>query len=80
MNWSGTKNGKLLELLVSNNFDVFITGDKNLKYQQNLLSYKLSIIILQASSLHIDNLHSLMKKVNILLGKGIKTGLIEIED
>ena len=36
MNWSGAKNGDLLELLVLNEFDIFITGDKNIKFQQNI--------------------------------------------
>ncbi|CAN5418073.1 hypothetical protein BH10ACI2_BH10ACI2_03660 [soil metagenome] len=35
MGWAGVKNGKLLKLVASE-FDVFITSDKNLRYQQNL--------------------------------------------
>lgn len=31
MGWAGVKNGKLLEL-VSANFDIFITSDKNLRH------------------------------------------------
>jgi hypothetical protein len=33
--WSGIKNGKLLALAAPE-FDVFLTIDQNLKYQQNL--------------------------------------------
>lgn len=39
MSWSGVKNGKLLAL-ADPQFDVFITTDKNLRYQQNLASPK----------------------------------------
>ncbi len=35
-NWKGKKNGELLTLLVQENFDVLLTSDKNLQYQQNL--------------------------------------------
>ncbi len=35
MGWAGIKNGKLLNLAESE-FDVFLTADKNIRYQQNL--------------------------------------------
>ena len=35
MGWAGIKNGELLKL-VEANFEVFVTSDKNLSYQQNL--------------------------------------------
>ena len=33
MNWLGKKNGELLRLISENNFDVFVTADRNLPYQ-----------------------------------------------
>jgi hypothetical protein len=48
MGWAGIKNGKLLKL-ISANFDVFITSDKNLRYQQNLTSLELAIILLPSN-------------------------------
>ncbi len=36
MGWAGIKNGELLTL-AENEFDVFITIDRNLSFQQNLL-------------------------------------------
>jgi hypothetical protein len=41
--WSGIKNGELVRL-IDGNFDVFILGDKNLRYQQNLTDRKIAII------------------------------------
>lgn len=46
MNWLGIKNGKLLDLLKENLFDILITVDKNLPYQQNSAALPVSIIIL----------------------------------
>ena len=36
MNWLGKKNGELLQLVIENNFEVFVTADRNLPYQQNV--------------------------------------------
>ena len=41
LGWTGIKNGELLRL-AENDFDVFITSDKNLRYQQNLAISPLS--------------------------------------
>jgi hypothetical protein len=36
MGWSGIKNGQLLTLAQQNQFDVFLTGDRNLSFQQDV--------------------------------------------
>ncbi len=43
MGWSGIKNGELIKL-AEVQFDIFITSDRNLRYQQNLTDRKISII------------------------------------
>ncbi len=43
--WAGIKNGKLLKL-GEQEFDVFITVDRNLTFQQNLQKFDLSVIVL----------------------------------
>lgn len=50
MNWLGKKNGELLGLAAFNGFDVFITLDRNLRYQQNLQRLALRFIILLAKN------------------------------
>ena len=45
MGWSGMKNGDLLAV-AAKQFDIFITADKQLPYQQNLSKLQLAIIIL----------------------------------
>jgi hypothetical protein len=45
MGWGQLKNGALLREAESN-FDVFITTDQNLKYQQNISGRKLAILVL----------------------------------
>jgi hypothetical protein len=46
MGWAGTKNGKLLAL-IEKEFDVFITVDRNLSFQQNLSQFNISVVVLQ---------------------------------
>ena len=49
-NWSTLKNGELLDVAESAGFDVLITTDMNLRYQQNLASRKISIVVLLTTS------------------------------
>lgn len=49
MGWSGVKNGKLLAL-AADNFDAFVTVDKNLPYQQNLSALPIAVVVLDAVS------------------------------
>jgi hypothetical protein len=44
LNWGQLKNGELLEVADAGGIDVFITSDKNLRYQQNLARRKLAIL------------------------------------
>ena len=43
--WSQLRNGDLLDAAEGAGFDVFLTTDKNLKYQQNLNGRKIAIIV-----------------------------------
>jgi hypothetical protein len=45
LGWTELDNGKLLAVAESD-FDAFITTDKNLKYQQNLTTRRLAILVL----------------------------------
>jgi len=56
MKWGGVKNGKLLTLCVENNFDILLTIDKNLVYQQNLSKYKVSIVVLNTVTSKIEEI------------------------
>jgi hypothetical protein len=48
--WSQLKNGDLLRLAEDESFDVFVTTDSNLKYQQNLSSRDIAIVVLLSTS------------------------------
>ena len=44
--WAALKNGELLGEAEGAGFDVFVTTDQNLRYQQNLMARKISIVVL----------------------------------
>ena len=48
--WGGTKNGDLLRLAESE-FDLFITSDQNIRYQQNIAGRRLPILELSTNDL-----------------------------
>ncbi|MBD0293713.1 MAG: DUF5615 family PIN-like protein [Flavisolibacter sp.] len=63
MGWLGKKNGELLELIVFNGFDFFVTLDKNLRYQQNLDRIELTIFVLLAVNNRRETLQKLVEKI-----------------
>jgi hypothetical protein len=50
MGWSTVTNGDLLKLAEENGYELFVTTDQNLRYQQNLTSRTMGIIILMSTS------------------------------
>lgn len=52
MGWSGLKNGELLTVAESQ-FDVFVTTDQNLRYQQNLQGRKLAVLLLPSNQVPV---------------------------
>ncbi|MGI8654295.1 MAG: DUF5615 family PIN-like protein [Pyrinomonadaceae bacterium] len=70
--WSGIKNARLLALAATE-FDVFLTVDRNLKYQQNLEGVDIGIILLAARNNRLKTLLPLMSDAREALKK-IKAG------
>ena len=49
-NWSSLKNGELLDAAEKQGFEVLVTTDSNLKYQQNLKSRRIAVVVLSTPS------------------------------
>ena len=65
------KNGVLLSLAESREFEVFLTMDKGLEYEQNLSGRKIAIIILRAQSNRLVDLLPLLPAcINIMRSIG----------
>ena len=70
--WSGIKNGKLLALAEAE-FEVLLTVDQNLKYQQNLKNFNVGILLLVARNNRLKTLLPLMPEAKEAL-EDIKAG------
>lgn len=50
--WAGLKNGELLKTAEDDSFEVFITGDQTLSYEQNLTGRRVAIVVLSSIDWH----------------------------
>ena len=62
MGWTAIKNGELLAL-ASEQFNVFVTVDRNLSFQQNVGSLPIAVIVHHASSNRLADLKRLIPQL-----------------
>ncbi len=60
--WSGLENGDLLRV-AENEFDVWVTADKNVEYQQNLDRFDIAVVVLVTPRSRLDMLLPLMPQL-----------------
>lgn len=77
--WSGISNGKLLKLMLENDFEALITFDKNLQHQQNFEKYPVRVIVLTAQSDQYKHLHILTEKIKEQL-RDMPIGVVTVGD
>jgi predicted nuclease of predicted toxin-antitoxin system len=54
--WAGLKNGELLKQAETRGFEIFLTADQSLEFQQNLTHSRLFVIVLVAPSNALEDL------------------------
>lgn len=79
LGWGGKKNGELLKLMIENSFEVFITLDKNLRYQQNIEKFKICIFLLKVKDSKHQTIQPLVPKILKYLKSDLEKELIEIQ-
>ena len=62
MGWAGIKNGALLQV-ANGQFDVLLTVDQGIEYQNNLAGLSIGIVVMVAPSNDIDDLRPLLPDV-----------------
>ena len=62
MGWATIKNGQLLAL-AEKTFDIFVTVDRNLSFQQHLPKFKIAVLVLKAPSNRLVDLRPLVPKM-----------------
>lgn len=60
--WAGVKNGRLLRLAAAE-FDVFVTADRNLSFQQPVTTFDLGIVVLRARTTKLEDLLPLVPAI-----------------
>ena len=78
MGWNGKKNGELLQLMLEQEFEILLTFDKNLQYQQNFAKYPIAVFVLNAEDNAYITLKSLVPIIRKHLKGSLKSGPIEI--
>ncbi|HAF13907.1 MAG TPA: hypothetical protein DHU55_16560 [Blastocatellia bacterium] len=66
MGWGGLANGALLKR-AEQEFEVFLTGDRNLTFQQEIRQFNIAIVVLHAVSTQLRDTQPLMPKMLALL-------------
>jgi hypothetical protein len=66
--WSSSHNGELLDVAEQEGYDLLITTDQNLRYQQHLADRQLAIIVLLSTSwpriqLRIDTIQAAVESI-----------------
>jgi hypothetical protein len=77
MGWSGVKNGELL-LRAIEHFDIFLTADQNLQFQQNLSALPIAVAVLIAKNNRINALRPLIPELLASLAAIPARTLVEI--
>jgi predicted nuclease of predicted toxin-antitoxin system len=80
MGWRGLKDREILERAENHPFDVFITADKNIPYEQNLASRGIRIAILDSRSTRPDHLLPLMRQLSTIIDSIAPGSAIRIND
>jgi len=75
--WSRMRNGELLVLAEAQGYEIFITTDQNLKYQQNLMDRKIAIVVLSTTSWPI--IEKQVSKITLALDSTVAGSYTEID-
>ncbi|REJ76632.1 MAG: hypothetical protein DWQ36_04165 [Acidobacteria bacterium] len=77
--WTGIRNGTLLRLAAEAGFEVFLTSDRGIEFEQNLAHTGVAVVMFVARSNRLEHLLPLVKEVEVLLpsvapGRLVKVG------
>ena len=67
MGWEALKNGALLNEAQAKGFEVFVTVDQNIQYQQNLRNRSIAVCVLIADGITIEKLRPLVPELETVL-------------
>ena len=77
--WAGLQNGELLRVAADAGFDVLVTADRNLQFQQNLSQSRIGIILLIAPSNALEDLLPLVPSLLAAIPKSRSGQMLRVE-
>lgn len=75
--WDTLKNGDLLEAAERAGFEVFVTTDRNLRYQQNLVGRRIAIVVLSKSRWMLVKAH--LETIAVAIAGASPGSFVEVE-
>ena len=75
--WEKVSNGELLAAAEEDGFDLLLTTDKNIRYQQNLGARKIGIVVLGNSTWRIVRLH--LDRIALAVNQSAPGSYAEVE-
>jgi hypothetical protein len=77
LKWERISNGELLKLAEGAGFDLLMTTDKNVRYQQNLADRKISIVVLGNSPWWLVRKH--LDEIVAAVGAALPGSYVEVK-
>jgi hypothetical protein len=78
MGWASKRNGELLTLAVGR-FEIFLTADRNLSYQQDLSAFDIAIVVLVARSNRLEDVRVLVPRLLQILPSAARRGVTLVQ-
>ena len=78
MKWRGKENGDLLRAMVEDDFEVMLTIDQNIPYQQNIRTSGVALVVLAGRGTRLEDLIPLIPSTLIALATIQPGDVVEI--
>jgi len=75
---AGKKNGELLSRAEESDFQVLLTVDRGIEYEQNLLHHEIAVVVIRARSSRLDDLLPHTPEILKVLGSIQRGQLIKV--
>ena len=63
MGWSGMENGELLKIAGDSGFDVMLTKDSGVEYEQPLAALPIAVVVMKSNTNKLDDIRPLLPAV-----------------
>ena len=78
LGWDKLSNGRLLSACEDDGWEVLVTVDKNMRFQQNLDKRKITLIVLDLPRIDLDSLRRKLPKLQQALDQSLSPGSLVV--